>query len=365
VIAPSQTAAEPAPGQPVDALVLAGGGEAQPFRVGGQAIPKPYLELGGEPLVRRAVRAALGARGVGQVFVVGEPAALGRALAPLEPAPPGRLHLVPQASDLLGSCLRVFFGHLLPTRGVPAPGGEGLEPAAIDRLSAEHPELRRTPILVLTSDLPFVTAEDVEAFLAAVPAEGAMVVGMCDHRQLAELLADVPGAGLDRWKLGGLPLWPWSVRPNNLWLFRPLLAQAALYTLVGEVYAHRWLLGRDGRILWRNWWAIVRAFLIHGRRTRSPGRYLRGVLNFVPAVLAMAAARALGRVARPLAWPFRRLLPQRDVEAIGSWLLDAPARMLVGPSPGPALDVDVEESFAWLAADGQAAYRRLSERLRR
>jgi CTP:molybdopterin cytidylyltransferase MocA len=345
--------------------VLAGGGEAQPFHVLGQAVPKPYLELGGEPLVRRAARAALEARGVGRVFVVGEPATLARALAPLAAAHPGRLQFVPQAGDLLGSCLRAFFEHLLPARGVPAPARDGRDPAVLDGLRAAHPELQRLPVLVLTSDLPFVAARDVEAFLEAAPAEGAMVVGMCDHGQLAALLAEVADGELDRWKLGGIPLGPCSVRPSNLWLFRPLLAEAALYSLVGEVYAHRWLLGRDGRILWRNWWAIVRAFLVHGRRTRSRARYLRGVLNFLPAVLAMAAARALGRVARPLAWPFRRLLPQRDVEAIGSWLLDAPARMRIGPSPATAIDVDLEESYTWLAADGERAYRRLAERLER
>ncbi len=350
----------------MDALLLAGGGEAHPFVFGGRAVPRPYLELGGEPLVRRAARAALEARGVGRLFAVGDPQALARALAPLEAAHPGRIALVPQAEDLLGSCLRAFFLHLLPGRGAAPPAEDALrDPQALGAVAAAHPALARTAVLVLTSDLPFVTAGDVEAFLAAAPPEAALAVGMCAHEELAALLAPELGAGLEAWKLGGIPLWPWSVRPSNLWLFRPLLAAPALYALVGEVYAHRWLLGQDGRILWGNWWAIVRAFLRHGRRASARLRTLRGALNFLPAVAAMAAARALARLWRPLAWPFRRLLGQADVEAIGSWLLGTPARMVVGGSPAAAVDVDVEETYAWLAADGERAYRRLAARLGR
>jgi hypothetical protein len=53
------------------------------------------------------------------------------------------------------------------------------------------------------------------------------------------------------------------------------------------------------------------------------------------------------------------------VEAIGTWLLGAPARMVVTREPAPAVDLDVEEGFLRLQADGEAVYRRLAERLGR
>lgn len=340
----------------MDALVLAGAGPEQVFRLAGRPVPKPFVELGGEPLVRRAVRAALEARGVGRVFVLGELARLEVALRPWPEEQAGRLRLVPQAGDLLASCRRVFFERLLPELG--------LDEGSARR--ATEPAARRTALLVLASDLPFVAARDVEAFLAAAPDDGGVVVGLCDHaalEDLRELLA--PEAALDRWKLGGIPLWPWSVRLSNLWLVRPLMFDPTLYALVEQVYTHRWLLARDGRILWRNWWAIVRAFWRQGWRAPGRGRFLRGVVNFVPAVLAMAVARAVGRGPAWLARPFRRLLGQRDVEAIGTWLLGAPARMVVTREPAPAVDLDVEEGFLRLQADGEAVYRRLAERLGR
>ena len=109
----------------IDAVVLAGSrGTANFATVDGATVPKPFLEIGREPLVFRVVRAVLGARGVGKVFVVGEPASLGRILEPLQAGFAGRLEVVPEGRDILENCLRAFFLHLLPGRGLA--GAEGL-----------------------------------------------------------------------------------------------------------------------------------------------------------------------------------------------------------------------------------------------
>ena len=116
----------------LDAVVLAGSGGAAKFAtVDGATVPKACLEVGREPLVRRAVRAVLGARGVGKVFVVGEPASLGRILEPLQAGFAGRIEVVPEGRDILANCLRAFFNHLLPGRGFADAADLATDPTSI------------------------------------------------------------------------------------------------------------------------------------------------------------------------------------------------------------------------------------------
>lgn len=350
----------------IDAVVLAGTRGATRFVLRGKPASKPFLPLGGEPLVRRVVRAALDAERVGRVYVVGDPAALTAALAPLLSRERERLRLVPEADDIVSNAYRAFFQYLLPARGGPCPQGAVPDERELRELQARYPHCHQVPALFVTADLPFIHPGEIDDFIDAVPADAALGLGLLDHRELARMQRNLgDDTGLEQWKWGALPLRKVPVRINNLFLVRPLLAEPSLYGLLGRVYGHRWLLRQDGTVHARNWWAMARAILRATSRTRRKLRFVRGLVNFVPAVLALALARSAMRRAPALAWPFRQFLSVRDLEFIGSALAGARLRLVVRRALGPAIDIDVPESYLNLAAEGEENFHRVQRYLAR
>ncbi len=350
-----------------DAVVLAGSkGSLRFTSIEGQQMAKPFLRLGGEAMVSRSVEAALQAAGVGRVYVVGDPEALAECLRELVEQHGDRLVLVPEGENLLDNCLRAFFDHLLPGQGYADAVGIGNDPERVSAFQASHPEALQVGALLVTSDLPFLSVEDVEAFLASTPAGVAVTAGICDHAELERMQAALGHQTvLDSWKLGAIPLSRREVRWNNLWLVRPLLASPVLYRLLEEVYEHRWLLDQDGRILWHNWWAILGSLARHSVRVRGRLRFIRGLGNALLLMLTTGLVRWTRRAGRFLAAPFRWLLRKRDFDFTASLLIGAPARMQLSPDVAPAIDIDVEEIYQALVADGEENYRRVARYLGR
>ena len=308
----------------------------------------------------------LGARGVGKVFVVGEPASLGRILEPLQAEFAGRLEVVPEGRDILENCLRAFFLHLLPGRGLAGSEGLATDLSSIGAFQRQHPEAKELGALVVTSDLPFIAAEDIEQFLDQAPDGAAIVAGLCDHAELDRMqLALGSQTVLDQWKLGAIPLRSREVRWNNLFLARPLVADPVMYTLLKELYTHRWLLGQDGKVLWRNWLAILRAFARYSVRVRGRFRFFRGLFNFTGMMFSMVMARLVRRANDWIAKPFRMFLGRRDLEFTASLLVGAPALTALCKNVAPAIDIDVEESYRALVADGGENYLRVARYLGR
>jgi len=352
-----------APGS-IDAVVLAGTRGGRPFDLDGRQVAKPYLTVAGEPLVRRVVRAVLGARGVGLVFVVGQPDALEQALQPLLSENADRLRLVEEGQDILQNSYRAFFLNLLPARGFAAVESPELDAALLREYQKNHPECRRTPALFVTSDLPFLTSEAVDAFLAQAPDDAAAAVGLVDHREL-ERMRVVLGeqTTLDLWKLGAIPLRNAAVRMNNLFLLRPFLADPAIYSLLDTLYAHRWLLKQDGSVHFSNWWAIAKGIVGYSFKLRGRLRFWRGFLNFVPAVVALCLARLTSRVGRWLSWPFRLFLSRRDMEFVGSLMFGGRGYLTISRGPGPAIDIDVKEAYLSLIRNEEESFHRVARYL--
>jgi len=353
----------PAP-ESIDAVVLAGTRGGRLFDLDGRRVAKPYLTVGGEPLVRRVVRAVLGARGVGMVFVVGQPDALEQALQPLLSENTGRLRLVEEGEDILQNSYRAYFLHLLPARGYPAAESLELDTALLRRYQKNHPECRRTPALFVTSDLPFLTSEAVDAFLKQAPDDAAVAVGLVDHRELEHMRVMLgEQTTLDLWKLGAIPLRDAAVRMNNLFLLRPLLADPAVYSLLDTLYSHRWLLKQDGSVHFSNWWAIAKGVVSYSFKLRGWLRFWRGFFNFVPAVVALCLARLTRRVGHWLSWPFRLFLARRDMEFIGSLMFGARGCLTISRGPGPAIDIDVKEAYLSLVRNEEENFRRVARYL--
>jgi GTP:adenosylcobinamide-phosphate guanylyltransferase len=352
----------PAP-ESLDAVVLAGTRGGHPFDLDGRKVAKPYLMVGGEPLVRRVVRAVLGARQVGFVFVVGQQDALEQALGPLLQEN-DRIRLVEEGEDILQNCYRAFFQQLLAARGFEAVKGPRVDAEQLRKYQEDHPECLRTPALFVTSDLPFLTSEAIDLFLERAPDDAAGAIGLVDHQEL-ERMRVVLGeqTTLDLWKLGAIPLGNASVRMNNLFLMRPFLADPAVYTLLETLYSHRWLLKQDGSVYFKNWWAIAKGTISYSFRLRGRLRFWRGFFNFIPAVVALCLARLTSRVGRWLSWPFRLFLSRRDMEFVGSLMFGGKGCLTISRGPGPAIDIDVKEAYLSLIRNEEESFRRVARYL--
>ena len=359
----SSKSCAPAP-ESTDAVVLAGTRGGRPFDLEGRKVAKPYLSVGGEPLVRRVVRAVLGARGVGLVYVVGQPDALQQALEPLLDEYSGRIRLVEEGEDILQNSYRAYFRHLLPGRGFAAVQSEELDAGLLREYQKAHPECQNTPALFVTSDLPFLTSEAIDVFLKLAPGDAAAAIGLVDHREL-ERMRVVLGeqTTLDLWKLGAIPLRHAAVRMNNLFLVRPFLADPAVYTLLDTLYSHRWMLKQDGSVHFKNWWAIAKGIVSYSFRLRGRLRFFRGLINFIPAVIALCLARLTSRVGRWLSWPFRLFLSRRDMEYVGSLMFGGRGYLTISRGPGPAIDIDVKEAYLSLIRNEEESFRRVARYL--
>lgn len=348
----------------IDAVVLAGTRGGRPFDLDGRQVAKPYLMVGGEPLVRRVVRAVLGARGVGFVFVVGQLDALEQALEPLLSENPDRIRLVEEGADILQNSYRAYFRHLLAARGFAEVESPELDAGLLREYQKNHPECRRTPALFVTSDLPFLTSEAIEVFLKLAPDDAAAAIGLVDHREL-ERMRVVLGeqTTLDLWKLGAIPLRNAAVRMNNLFLVRPFLADPAVYTLLETLYSHRWLLRQDGSVQFSNWWAIAKGVISYSFKLRGRLRFFRGLINFIPAVVALCLARLTSRVGRWLSWPFRLFLSRRDMEFVGSLMFGGRGYLTISRGPGPAIDIDVKEAYLSLIRNEEESFHRVARYL--
>ena len=348
----------------VDAVVLAGSHGSLEIEVGGRKLPKPYLELGCEPLVRKVVRAALGARRVGDVFIVGNNDRLEQALEPLLREEPGRIHIVAEGESLVENGYRTFFLNLLPHRNLGSPDSRQLDPAAVAEYQQRVPESRTVPALVITSDLPFLSSSDIDRFLDRDPGNAGVVIGLTNHREIEKMMSVIgEQLALDKWKLGAIHFRAFSVRLSNLFLFRPLMGNPEIYALAADLYENRWLIKQDGSVNWHRWFSLARSILAYSIKVNGWLRFLRGMLNLLASMAAASLARLTHRAGRWLSWPFRLFLGQKDVEFIGSTMIGVRGVLAVGREVGPAIDIDVEESYHSLAANSEREYRLISNYL--
>ncbi len=345
----------------LDAVVLAGTEGSAEFELESGKVHKPFLEFEGQSLVLRVVKSVMKTPGLAKVYVVGDSVELKQALAPLLGAEhSGRLKIVRQTGNLVQNCLGTFFDHILVDRGFPEARGIWPDAVAVRHFVENNPEIKQTGVLVVTSDLPFLASEDLKSFLAEIPQDASLCAGLCDHGELEKMQEALGNETvLDRWKLGAIPIRARQVRWNNLWFAKPLMAHPGLYNLLQDVYSHRYLLNSDGRVRWSNWWSIIRAVAHYGFRVRGVARFGRGFLNLAGLMLASGLARWAGRAGKYLAWPFRTVLGQGDLEFVASLVLGVKTSLLIGTHVAPAVDIDVPESYLALSAHGEENYRRV------
>lgn len=295
----------------VPAVVAAGDGRASKA-IRGQS--KVYLELGGRPLVSRVVSILQRVPEISEIWVVGNASRLEKVLT--DPALTAELRspvtIVPQFRNLYENAWQTY------RRLLPEAGPEGRDPS---------PEEAGRPVLFLSADLPFATAQEISEFVrrgAALDCDYALGLVTAEAMRPFRRREDgTPGI-----EMAYFVLREGRFRQSNLHLVKPALLGNRHY--VEEMYEHRYQ-RQIGNILSLAWRLL---------REQGGGLRLLGYYAVIHAA-ALADRRGWQRLADWLAGWVR--IPR--VEALLSRLLETRFRFVTTEVGGCAIDIDNEEDY--------------------
>lgn len=273
---------------------------------------KAYLEIGGRPLVAHVVRALQAVPEVSDVWVVGDPERLERALGgPAERAALAKpLHVVPQFRNLYENGLETY------RRALPDAPSEGRDPQPGD-----------PPALFLSADLPFATPHEIQAFVQRSLELGCdYALGLVTEESMEAFYPEAPGKGGIH--MAYFNLREGRFRQSNLHLIRPARIKNRYY--VEEMYEHRYQkqFGPIARLAWR---------LLRSERGGFTVLAYYGLMH--------CASFADRNGMRWLADVLRRLIPLPRIEKGCSALLGGDFRFVLTEAGGCGVDIDNEHDF--------------------
>jgi hypothetical protein len=276
---------------------------------------KAYLAVGERSLVADAVAVLQRVPEVSEVVVVGNAERLAKVLgedAALRAELCKPLTVIPQFRNLYENAWETY-RRLLP--GAPPEGRDPATPADAEQ-----------PVLYLSADLPFATAQEISAFVRQGLASGVdYALGLVTEESMADFYPEPGKPGI---RMAYFNVREGRLRQSNLHLVKP--AKLGNRHYVEEMYENRYQrqLGPALRIAWR----------ILGRRG--------GGLAVLAAFARMHVAGLLDR------WGLRRLADRLrrslDLERVGGYcgrLLDTNFRFIVTEGGGCAVDIDNDEDF--------------------
>jgi len=296
--------------EPLDAVVLAGT-DLNPRRmIEGQN--KAFLELGGEILVRRVVRALLDASTIGNILVVGPAERLREALSGL----PDQVIIVAQAGQMLSNAWAAI---------------EASEALCRKRTGRDDP-LR--PLLFISSDLPLISPGAVNDFVIRCAKEDnrssvkyGMLAGVAEESSLKQFYPEAGKEGIRR------PYVNFSdcrLRLANIYVGRPRKLSNHKFLQTG--FSHR----KAEKL--KNVISLVWKFLSQHGGWRAAWITLR-------LQLTLAVSGKQGRLYRWL----RSHNKTADAERSCGDVLGGPVRIVITPYGGLSLDVDNEEDYQVLS----------------
>ena len=291
---------------PLDAIVLAGTDSNPRRMIRGKN--KAFLELGGEVLIRRVVKALVDASSIGLVFVVGPEERLQQALEGLS----SRVIIVDQVGKMLSNTWAAIH-------------------AAESRYFARHgshdPE---RPMLLISCDLPLISASAVDDFVSRCAAEDnqseinySILAGVAEESSLTPYYPDENGEGIVR------PYVHFSTglaRLANIYVARPRKLSHQEFLQTGFSYRK----AKD----WHNVMLLAWSFF------RQAGGWKAAWLTLKFQATLMLSGRK-GRLYRRL----RKWNTPERVEAASGTVLGGSVRLIVTPYGGLSLDVDDEEDY--------------------
>ncbi len=297
----------------ISAVVTAGDRGAAK-QVGGES--KVFLELDGVALVAHVVLELQGVPEVSEVWVIGDSKRLAAVLG--ERAVQGRLrkplHVVEQFSNLYENAWEGY------RRVLPRAGTEGRDP--------ETPEDEQVPVLYVSGDLPFATAEEISDFVRRGLALGCdYAVGLSTEASLQDFRPRADGTpGVE---MASFNLREGRFRQNNLHLAKP--ARLGNRHYIQDMYEnrHQQQLGQILALAWT---------LFTTERGGLAVVWYYGLMHLA----GLADRRGWRRIADAV----RRMAPLARIERGCSDLLKTDFRFVITEIGGCAVDIDTEQDYA-------------------
>ncbi len=292
----------------VHAVVVAGDGRAAKAIYGES---KAYLKVAGRSMLARAVAVLQRVPEVSEVWVVGNAARL-EATLKVEVQLVKPLVVVPQYRNLLENAWQTY-RRLLPHAG---PGGRDPESEAESDL----------PVLYLSADLPFATAEEISAFVrAGLALDCDYVLGLVPESSLVDFYPSATAPGI---QMACFHTAEDRYRHSNLHLVRP--ARLGNRVAIEHMYEHRYQ-KQLGQMLGLAWHIL-----------NNEGRASRILFDYALMHLALLFERLhLHRLADWL----RRRVPLARIERACAALLGTRLRFAITRAGGCAVDVDNERDL--------------------
>lgn len=292
--------------------VVAAGDQRAARAIHGES--KPYVSLGGRPLVAYVVAALQAVPEVDEVWLVGAAERLRAVFA--EPGERARLHkplhVIEQFRNLYENAWESY------RRLLPGAGPEGRDPG---------PDDADRPVLYLSADLPFATPEEISAFVRqSLALDCDYAVGLSTEESMVDFYPEAPGApGI---RMAYFNLREGRFRQSNLHLVRP--ARLGNRHYIEDMYEHRYQ-KQIGQMLTLGWRLL----------TIEEGG--PSILYYY--VLMHLAGIADRRGWRRLADWLRDRIPMARIEKGISGLLRTRFRFVVTEGGGCAVDLDNEEDY--------------------
>ena len=290
----------------MDVIVLAGT-DGNPRRMI-QGQNKAFLEIAGKALVRRVVEALLGAESLAQIFVVGPLQRLEAVLGGLS----SRVSLVPQRGKML------------------ANAWEAIDAAEAHRRDLGQGDDPQRPLLLLSCDIPLISTEAIEDFLARCARADAesetgnsMLCGVAEEASLKQYYPEDGRPGIERPYVNFAE---YRVRLANIYVGRPRTMANQAFLQTG--FEHR-KAAKLKNVLLLTW-----DFLSQSGGWRAAWMSLRMQATLM-------AERRGSRFYNRL----RKGNSARRTEDICGQVLGGKIRIVVTPYGGLSLDADNEEDF--------------------
>src|SRR5262245_247106 len=291
--------------------VLAAGDQGAAKAIYGES--KAFLEIEGRPLVAHVARALQRVPEVSEVWVIGDPDRLGRALGEEDLRRELRkpLHVVPQLGNLYENVWNAY------RRLLAVAGERGRDP--------EGPDLDRR-VLYLPTDMPFATPEEISCFVReGLALDCDYALGLVTEESMEGFY---PKPGRPGIRMAYFNLREGRFRQSNLHLVRP--ARIGNRQYIEEMYRLRFQrrFGPISALAWR---------LLRSERGGLAIVWYYGLMHLA----GLANRHGLGRVADLV----RRWIPMARIERGCSDLLGTRFRFAVTRVGGCAVDVDNEHDF--------------------
>jgi GTP:adenosylcobinamide-phosphate guanylyltransferase len=295
----------------LDAVVLAGTHQNPKRLIAGRN--KAFLEVGGQVLIRYVVDALVAAGSIDQVFVVGPAAELMKELADYPP----RVRVIAQRGKMMTNCWA------------------GIEASEDRHRNDPGMPVNERPLLIISCDLPLVTARSIDDFVARCAREDnasqspyAMLAGVVDEPGVKPFHPLDGSVGIKR---PFVELEVGRLRLANIYVGRPRKLSHQEFLQTGFSYRK----AKD----WRNVVALTFNFF------KSSGGWHAAWLSMRVQLTLMLSKRK-GRLYRRL----KKGNTRERVEKSVSEVLGGSVRIVITPFGGLSLDVDDEEDFRILNA---------------